>query len=66
MTMEEITRLLDRLVERVKTLEQDALSQYYRVYDLESKVSELEYNIGSLESQVTSLEATIDWTPPNG
>lgn len=59
MTMEELTRLLDRLVDKVKLLETELEVQENRVYELECKTR-------TLEDIVDEIESSIDWTPPNG
>lgn len=59
MTMEEITRLLDRLVDKVKLLETELELQENRIY-------ELEHDYHYLDSRLDDIESSINWTPPNG
>lgn len=59
MTSEEIARIMDRLVDKVKLLETELELQENRIY-------ELEHDYHYLDSRLEDLESSINWTPPNG
>lgn len=52
MTADEAARLLERLVERIKDLE-DEMESHAEV-------------IGILEDKLLAIETSINWRPPNG